>query len=155
MRANPSLLGKVIGSWAPKTRQSTTDALLEAPVESWERQMVKGLLTKLVLLTTESLGTLTLGAVERSIVKPRTVTLIALTLIALTLGGGGGFSSVWGQAETANAASQETVKATEKATETWNNARLWGQPEAPPPFQPKRVYQGVLLKQPVGMARTP
>ncbi|MEC8782967.1 MAG: hypothetical protein VXY07_09060, partial [Planctomycetota bacterium] len=151
MRANPSLLGKVIGSWAPKTRQSTTDALLEAPVESWERQMVKGLLTKLVLLTTESLGTLTLGAVGRSIVKPRTVklialTLIALTLIALTLGGGGGFSSVWGQAETANAASQETVK----ATETWNNARLWGQPEAPPPFQPKRVYQGVLLKQPVG-----
>ena len=122
--------------------------------------MVKGLLTKLVLLTTESLGTLTLGAVGRSIVKPRTVklialTLIALTLIALTLGGGGGFSSVWGQAETANAASQETVKATEKATETWNNARLWGQPEAPPPFQPKRVYQGVLLKQPVGMARTP
>ncbi len=48
----------------------------------------------------------------------------------------------------------ETTQATSSQS-PWNNDQLWGQPDPPPPYQAVRVYEGLPLQEPVGMARAP
>lgn len=50
---------------------------------------------------------------------------------------------------------QDEARTSTASPSQWNNDRLWGQPEPPPPYQAVRVYKGLPLKEPVGMARAP
>ena len=73
--------------------------------------------------------------------------MLNLACLIFTLAGAcGGWALYWPQQETETSTTSQT---------RWNNDQLWGQPEPPPPYQAVRVYAGLPLKQPVGMARAP